>query len=70
MIPTGKKATANVLRRTSVSVVRKSTLAPFTESVRGANVASRTRSSRDVPLTPQLGPKGRIGAYRNFATCT
>ncbi|CAE6395355.1 unnamed protein product [Rhizoctonia solani] len=70
MIPTSKKVTANVLRQTAASVVRKSTLSTLvTEPARGTtNVIARTRSSQHDRNTPRVGQQGRIGAGSGFAT--
>ncbi|CAE6343006.1 unnamed protein product [Rhizoctonia solani] len=70
MIPTSKKVTASILRQTSVSVARKSTLATLvTEPVRGTtNVTTRLHSSQHGYTSSRAGQQDRIGVRRGFAS--
>ncbi|KAG8763328.1 hypothetical protein FRC11_004760 [Ceratobasidium sp. 423] len=70
MIPTSKKAAANVLRQTSASVARKATLATLgTEPARGTtNVIARTASSQHGHIASRLGQQDTTRARRGFAS--
>lgn len=69
MIPTSKKATANVLRRTSSSVARKSTLAALvTESARGSTVIARTRVNQQGSTALQTRRRDIVEISRSFAS--
>ncbi|CEL56044.1 3-methylcrotonyl-CoA carboxylase alpha subunit [Rhizoctonia solani AG-1 IB] len=70
MIPTSKKATANILRQTSASVARKSTLTTLVaEPVRGsASVIARTRPGQHNYAASTVAQQDRVGARRNFAS--